>query len=164
MLVTSSCGSGTPTSRAYTDSDGRFSFDLGRSSSPIMDVQNSSGAGSNRRDLTGCELRAVATGFSSDAIDLSGRRILESPEVGTIVLRRLEGVVGSVFSATTLNGRKDAREAFKKGRALAEEKRYDDALGEYGKAVQIAPEFSVARFELGLVRQIMNRSSEAEEA
>ena len=165
VLVTSSCGAGPPMSQSYTDSDGRFSFDLGRSSSPVMDVRNASGAGgSSRRDLTGCELRAVATGFASDAIDLSGRRVLESPEVGIIVLRRLEGVVGSTFSATTLLARKEVRETYQNGRELARDKKYEEAIHEYRKAVSSEPRFAAAWFELGLMHQALNRPREAEEA
>jgi len=164
VMVTGQCSSGSPMPQGYTDSHGRFSFQLGRSSSPIMDVRNASGAGSDRRDLTGCELHAVAPGFTSDGIDLSGRRVLESPEVGIIVLRRREGVVGSTFSATTLLARREVREAYEKGRELAKEKRYDEAIAEYEKAVRSQPQFAAAWYELGLVHQIQNRPGEAEEA
>lgn len=169
VIVTRSCG-GRPIPQGYTDSNGRFSFEMGRNPSTMMDVQNSGatvsslGGGFNPSNLQGCELRAVATGFSSDAIDLSGRRLLESPDVGVIVLRRLEGVVGSVFSATTLLARKEVREAFEKGRELARKQKYDEAIGEYEKAVRSEPRFAAAWFELGLVHQIQNHPREAEEA
>jgi Flp pilus assembly protein TadD len=170
VLVARVCGGGPPIPQGYTDSNGRFSFDLGRSTSPIMDVQNtraitsSGSSGFNQGELMGCELRAIAHGFTSDAVDLSGRRLLENPDVGTIVLRRLEGVVGTVFSATTLLARKEVRGAYEKGRELARKKKYDEAIGEYEKAVRSEPRFAAAWYELGLVHQIQNRPREAEEA
>jgi tetratricopeptide (TPR) repeat protein len=169
-MVTRSCGGGQPVPQGYTDSEGRFSFELGRNASSIMDVQNplatspSGTGGFSVSDLSGCELRAMATGFTSDAIDLSGRRLIESPDVGVIVLHRLEGVVGSVFSTTTLLARKEVREAFEKGRELARKREYDEAIAEYERAVRSQPRFAAAWFELGLVHQMQNRPREAEEA
>lgn len=170
VMVAQSCGGGRPVPQGYTDSDGRFSFEVGRNASSMMDVQNpfatapSGLGGSSQGDLTGCELRAIATGFTSDAIDLGGRRLLESPDVGTIVLRRLEGVVGSTFSATILLAREEVREAYEKGRELARKKEYDEAIEAYEKAVRSQPRFAAAWFEMGLVHQIQNHSRQAEEA
>jgi Flp pilus assembly protein TadD len=170
VMVAQACGGGRPIPQGYTDSNGRFSFEVGRHAASMMDVQNPFAAapsglgGSSQGDLTGCELRAMATGFTSDAIDLGGRRLLESPDVGTIVLRRLEGVVGSTFSATTLLARKEVREAYEKGRELAGKKEYDEAIEAYREAVRSQPRFAAAWFELGLVHQIQNHAREAEEA
>ncbi len=170
VMVVRACGGRRPIPQGYTDSDGRFSFEVGRNASSMMDVQNpfatapSGLGGSSQGDLTGCELRAVATGFTSDAIDLGGRRLLESPDVGTIVLHRLEGVVGTAFSATTLLARREVREAYEKGRERARKKEYDKAIEAYEEAVGSQPRFAAAWFELGLVHQIQNRPREAEEA
>lgn len=170
VMVTQSCDGGPPLPQGYTDSNGRFSFEVGHNVSAMMDVQNAvpndltGSGGVTRGDLTGCELRAVAVGFSSSVVDLGGRRLLESPNVGTIVLRRLEGVVGTIFSATTLHARKDARKAFEKGRALAKEEKFDEAVDEYERAVRIQSSFAAAWFELGLVQEALRRTGEAEEA
>jgi tetratricopeptide (TPR) repeat protein len=114
--------------------------------------------------MNGCELSAAATGYSSDVVDLSERRLLDSPDVGTIVLHRLEGVNGSVFSATTLLAKKDARKGYERGRERAQKQEYDEAAREYEKAVRVAPRFAAAWYELGLVRQMQGHLDEAKKA
>jgi Flp pilus assembly protein TadD len=165
--IVRSCRGGAAVPLGFTDAQGRFSFRAGSDPSAMMDVRNSLGAdpfAGGYHDMMGCELRAVATGFSSDAIDLGSRRLLESPHVGTIVLRRLEGVLGSIFSDTTLRARKDARNAYEKGRARAQKQKYDEAVREYEKALRVAPRFAAAWHELGLVHQIRGRFDEAKKA
>ena len=162
-----SCGGGGGVPLGFTDADGRFSFGAGGDPSAMMDVQNSVGgdpSAGGYHDLMGCELRAVATGFSSDAINLGSRRLLDNPHVGTIVLRRLEGVLGSIFSDTALRATKDARNAYTKGRARVQERKYDEAVREYEKALRVAPHFAAAWFELGLVHQIQGHFTEAKAA
>jgi len=165
--IVRSCGGKAPVPQGFTDAEGRFSFEVGRSLSPLMDVQNQLGGDpfqSGYPDLTGCELRAVATGYSSDAVDLSSHRLLDSPDVGTIVLKRLDGVRGSVFSTTTLRAKEEARKAFEKGRDLGRKQKYDEAVQEYEKALRGAPGFAAAWFELGLVHQIQGHLEEAKKA
>jgi tetratricopeptide (TPR) repeat protein len=118
----------------------------------------------NPRDLTGCELRIQVPGFYPAARDLSGRRVMDNPDVGTLVLRRLPGVQGSIFSSTTLQARKEARTALEKGRKLVLAQKLDEARKEYEKAVRIAPGFASAWFELGLVHQMQNRIADARKA
>jgi tetratricopeptide (TPR) repeat protein len=151
----------------FTNAKGDFSFGSGTSPIAKMDVQNSFGAdpfGSGFEDMNGCELSAAATGYSSDVVDLSERRLLDSPDVGTIVLHRLEGVHGSVFSATTLLAKKDARKGYERGRERAQKQAYDEAAREYEKAVRAAPRFAAAWYELGLVRQMQGQLEEAKTA
>ena len=166
VLVQRTCdGRGIP--QGYTDTRGHFSFEVGRNPSAALDAQNQIfevQANANARDLTGCELRVQLPGFYPAARDLSGRRILDSPDVGTLVLRRLPGVQGSIFSLTTLQARKDARAAFEKGRALGRDKKLDEALKEYEKAIRIAPGFAAAWFEMGLVHQMLSHAADARKA
>ena len=187
VLVLRACDEGRPVPLGYTGARGRFSFELGRNESLAVDAQNPMaadpfgspgvmgirgpvqpdvplGEGRNQRDLTGCELRVQVPGFYPAARDLSGRRVMDSPDVGTLVLRRLPGVQGSVFSATTLQARKEARTAFEKGRTLGQSNKLDDALKEYERAVRIAPGFAAAWFELGLVHQMLNHTADARKA
>jgi tetratricopeptide (TPR) repeat protein len=186
VLVQRAC-EGRVVPQGYTDSRGHFSFELGRNPQVALDAQNpmaadsfgfpgasrfpglarpadGTDAGLNQRDLTGCELRVQLPGFYPAARDLSGRRILDSPDVGTLVLRRLPGVEGSVFSPTILQARKDARAAFEKGRGLARTRKLEEARKEYEKAVKIAPGFAPAWFELGLVHQMLNQTQDARKA
>jgi tetratricopeptide (TPR) repeat protein len=167
--VVRSCGRATPVPLGFTDAEGHFSFSFGFGGDPTatMGAQNPFSAdafASGYHDMTGCELRAVAPGFSSDAIDLGGRRLLESPNVGKITLRRLEGVHGTVFSYTILHARKDARGAYEKARARAKEEKFDEAIDEYEKAVRAEPGFAAAWFELGLVHQIQGDLDDAKTA
>lgn len=170
VMVMLSCHGGRPLPQGYTDSNGRFSFEVGHNVSAMMDVQNavpndlSGSGGVSRSDLTGCDLRAEAAGFASNVIDLSGRRLLESPNVGTLELKKLEGVVGTAFSAMTRHARQDARKAYEKGRALAKEEKFDEAVDEYERAVRIEPLFAAAWFELGRVHHDLRRTDEAEDA
>ncbi|MFN0171173.1 MAG: hypothetical protein ACKV22_32555, partial [Bryobacteraceae bacterium] len=90
---------GTPRPEGYTDSKGRFSFQLGQNQSMFSDASyggandgfgggndpfgqqrggssmgssgGSGGRGPSERDLMGCEIRAVLPGFRSESVPLS---------------------------------------------------------------------------------------------
>ncbi len=172
---------------AYTDSKGRFSFQLGQNRGMMADASVSSAAdsgfgggqggiggmgGSSRggmnpsggiseRDLMGCELRAVLAGFRSEPVNLGGRRAFDNPDVGTLILRRLANVEGTTISATSLNAPKDAKKAFEKGRDLLKKKKSPEAQKEFEKAVAAYPKYATAWFELGLLQQQQNMTDEA---
>ncbi|MCX6634869.1 MAG: hypothetical protein NT090_07275, partial [Acidobacteria bacterium] len=116
---------------AYTDSKGRFSFQLGQNMNVMPDAsvgssadsgvfggssrtQAGGGSGLSERDLMGCELRANLPGFRSEVVNLAGRRVMDNPDVGTIILKRLANVEGMTISATTALAPKDARKSFDK--------------------------------------------------
>ncbi len=175
---------GQPRPEAYTDSKGRFSFQLGQNTSLIADASvntaadfpadsRSGGSSSSpfgrmrtfsERDLIGCELRASLPGYRSDVVPLAGRRLMDNPDVGTIVLRRLGHVEGTTISATTLAAPKDARKAYEKGREAARKKKFDEALKHFQKAVQLYPQYAAAWYELGFIHQQQNRKEQAREA
>jgi len=164
VLVQRLCAGQPPRAEAYTNASGQFTIELGRDSTAGLDAEfGASGAG-DTRDLAGCELRADLTGYSSDAIDLGARRVMDNPNVGAIVLRRLEGVTGSVFSRTALQASREARRAFEKGHRLARDEKLDEAREEYEKAVRLAPGFATAWYELGLVHEMQKRVEEARTA
>ena len=156
----------------YTDSKGRFQFELGRNSSMMADASTAGGAGMpgvpggrsggfgtqggrgiSERDLMGCEIRAVLPGYRSDAINLAGRRVMDNPEVGMIVLHRLGNVEGFTWSATTGMAPKDAKKAFDKARDYSKKNKVAEAQKELEKAVQVYPKFAVAWFELGILQE-----------
>ncbi|MEX2264854.1 MAG: tetratricopeptide repeat protein [Bryobacteraceae bacterium] len=179
---------GQPRPEAYTDSKGRFSFQLGQNMSMMADASVSSAAdggfgntnpgfgggpsrggmmntrGISERDLMGCELRAVLPGFRSEIVNLSGRRAFDNPDVGTIVLRRLANVEGTTISATSLNAPKDARKAFDKGRDRLKKKKDAEAQKEFEKAVAVYPKYAAAWFELGRLYQKQDKIEEARNA
>ena len=169
----------------YSDTKGRFNFQLGQNQGMMPDASMSSmgeampgtsqrsGSGNmmgtgrggfNERDLTGCELRANLPGFRSEAVNLSGRRALDNPDVGTIILHRLAKVEGFTFSATTAYAPKDAKKAYEKGSQLIKKKKLDEAEKELQKAVDSYPKFAVAWYELGTVYQQQKKLPEAKEA
>ncbi|MCL5742805.1 MAG: tetratricopeptide repeat protein, partial [Acidobacteria bacterium] len=167
---------------AYTDSKGRFSFQLGQNMNVMADASVGSmndpmgdfgrtpgspgrpGRQVTERDLMGCELRASLAGYRSDVVMLNNRRFLDNPDVGTIILHRMGNVEGTTISATSLEAPKDARKAFDKGRDAIKKKKFAEASKQLEKAVEIYPKYAVAWYELGLVRQQQNQVEPAREA
>jgi tetratricopeptide (TPR) repeat protein len=177
------CGA-TVRPEGYTDTKGRFNFQLGQNQGMMADASMSSlgdsmgpgmpsrggggmmggRGGFNERDLSGCELRATLPGFRSEVVNLSGRRALDNPDVGTIILHRLAKVEGFTFSATTAYAPKDAKKAYEKGTQLVKKKKLDEAEKELQKAVDSYPKFAAAWYELGTVYQQQKKFTEAKEA
>lgn len=179
------CG-GNPRPEGYTDSKGRFSFQLGQNQGMLADASIGGGpdsfpgaagrsgmggmggmnsmGGIRERDLMGCELRAVLPGFRSELVNLSGRRFMDNPDVGTIVLRRLANVEGLTLSATSLAAPKDAKKAFEKGRELAKKNKLPEAQKELEKAVTVYPKYANAWSDLGRVHEMQNHTEEARTA
>ncbi|MCC6389255.1 MAG: tetratricopeptide repeat protein [Bryobacterales bacterium] len=181
---------GNPRPEAYTDTKGRFSFQLGQNAAVMADasVSNTSGdvfgpnspgmggmggtrgmggstrGGISERDLMGCELRASLAGYRSESVNLGGRRSMDNPDIGVIILRRLANVEGLTFSATSAMAPKDARKAFEKGREQARKKKYPEARKELEKAVTIYPKFANAWQDLGRVLESMDQPAEAKKA
>ena len=173
---------GQPRPEAYTDSKGRFSFQLGQNTNLIADASVNTAAdplgdplgrtqrgsfGQGRtlseRDLIGCELRAVLPGYRSDLIPLAGRRLMDNPDVGTIILRRLGKAEGTLISATTLAAPKDARKAYEKGMEAIRKKKFDEARKQFEKAVTVYPQYALAWYELGRISQQQNNREKARE-
>jgi tetratricopeptide (TPR) repeat protein len=179
---------GVARTEQYTDSKGRFNFQLGQNQGVFQDASQSSsdglgggglgggmpgqrmpgmggiggmGAGISERDLVGCEIRASLPGFQSSVVQLAGRRSLDNPDLGTIILRRLAKVDGFTFSATTGMAPKDARKAFEKGMQAGKKKKWSDAEKELMKAVTTYDRFAVAWYELGTVYQAQGKFEEA---
>ncbi len=185
VLIERVC-SGAPRPEGYTDTKGRFSFQLGQNAGMFADAStsgndpvfgNSPGmGGGNPRSaggfgnmggqnrLMGCDLRASLPGFRSESIDLSQRRYMDNPDVGTIVLRRLAKVEGYTFSATSAFAPKDARKAYEKGRDLVKKQKWAEAEKEFQKAVDTYPKFAAAWSDLGNVLQAESKMDEARKA
>jgi tetratricopeptide (TPR) repeat protein len=105
------------------------------------------------QNLMGCELRAMLPGYRSDAVNLSGRRMFDQPDVGTIILHRLANVEGTTISATTLMAPKDARKAYEKAREALRKGKTADAQKELDKAVTAYPQFAAAWNDLGMLHE-----------
>ncbi|MEO8663132.1 MAG: tetratricopeptide repeat protein [Bryobacteraceae bacterium] len=178
ILIERTCG-GTARPEGYTDSKGRFSIELGRNSQMYADASTSSpsdmlstGPNNNpgggrmitERDLMACELRASLVGYRSDIVQLAGRRTLDNPEVGTIILHRLANVEGYTISATTQMAPKDAKKAYEKGLDQMKKNKLAEAKVSLEKAVEGYPKYAVAWNELGRIHEADNNMEEARKA
>lgn len=170
---------GTPIAEAYTDSKGGFSFQVGQrmgmmpdasmgntgeegrgSAFPNSPGRNGSG-GVSERDLMSCELRASIPGYRSTIVSLVGRRSLDNPDVGTIILRRLGDVSGFTTSATSLMAPKDAKKSLEKARNALKKNKLPEAQKELELAVNLHPKYAEAWYELGRVQVIQTNNDGA---
>jgi len=182
------CG-GAPRALGYTDQKGRFSFQIGLTASVMQDASEGGtglpgtnrismgagamgaiggmGAGPSRTpnmpdmQLANCDLRAVLAGFRSDSVGVGPRRLMDDPDVGTIVLHRLANVEGSAISLTSLQAPNEARRAYQRGLQEVRKAKLAEAGKEFRKAVDIYPNYAVAWYELGRIQQ---RNGETEPA
>ncbi len=169
-------GRGMPVPEAYTDSKGRFSFQVGQrmgmmpdasmgslNDDPFASRQAGGGRSMNQnqprvteRELNGCEIRASLPGFRSTVVNLAGRRSLDNPDIGTIILRRLGDVSGFTTSATSMMAPKDAKKALEKARGLLKKNKVPEAQKELESAVSLHPKYAEAFYELGRLRVMQN--------
>jgi len=177
--------------QAYTDSKGRFSFQVGQQGHILMDASVSSAGSSGgpfgqqpgmgggtgfpsggssgslgSMDMMGCELRASLGGFRSENVVLSRRSMFDNPDVGTILLRRLANVQGTAISFTTLNAPKEAKKSFERAQKSLQQKnpKHAEIAKDLEKAVQIYPEFASAWYMLGEARLTLKDENGAREA
>lgn len=178
---------GAPRAQAYTDMKGRFSFQIGQTAGVMQDASEesagvpgtssaatgiSNGVGPTQpaqRDapdvlLANCDLRAVLSGFRSDTVSLGLRRVMDDPNVGTIVLHRLSNVEGSAVSLTSLEAPKDARRAFNKAVQELKKGNTANAAKELHKAVEGYPNYAAAWCELGRLQQESGDAGQALES
>jgi Flp pilus assembly protein TadD len=163
---------------------GHFSFDLSpRPSAAFLDASVGSNdannvnpfarvpqgeyrAGGEQVDLSGCEVRPNLPGFVSDRIRLGLRRALDRPDIGTIVVKRREGVVGSTVSFTALAAPKKARKAYAKAEKelRKEKKNMAKVRKELEKAIQVYPKYAAAWHLLGMIRMADQEEEGARQA
>ncbi|MCU1337389.1 MAG: repeat-containing protein [Bryobacterales bacterium] len=182
------CSSNSVRPEGYTDSKGHFSFNLGQNNAIFADASTgnfsepgqqggfSSSMSSNSGATGGmgnsnpdsaywdCEIRARLPGYRSDTISLAGRRMLDSPDIGTIVLYPLSKIEGLTASATSSQAPKDARKAYEKGLDNVKKNKPDQAELEFRKAVQIYPKYAAGWLELGKALERREHYPEAREA
>ncbi len=151
----------------YTDSHGEFQFELGRNQERDASQDDSDrmvttraarsmeGASGIRYD--GCELRAALPGFISSMVSMRVENDANVVHVQPIVLTRMGGVEGSTISMTSMAAPKEARNAYEKGRKAGGEKKFDVALKELNKAVEIYPQYAVAWSLMGEIHRLQNQ-------
>lgn len=178
---------GSPRPQGYTDSKGRFSFQLGSNQNMIADASSTGSgpfgtrgggntpssmsstgsmnrSGMDERSLSGCELRAALPGYRSEPVTLAGRRFMDNPDIGTIILHRIGNVEGTTISMTSMMAPKDAKKAYEKGREAARKQKWEDARSQLEKAVELYPKYASAWYELGAVHEQSQRAAEARKA
>ncbi|MCY4586881.1 MAG: tetratricopeptide repeat protein [Bryobacterales bacterium] len=145
-----------------TNSKGAFSVDLNNPHNTFRDASvggassrirfRSSGLG--RVNLSGCQLLAELGGYQADPIHLDTRSVFDNPDVGTMVLRRLDGVEGMSISFTSLSAPKKARKAYDKASREMQknEPNLQKAEKELETAVGLHSEYATAWNMLGRVR------------
>jgi Flp pilus assembly protein TadD len=187
VLIERTC-SGRRIPEGYTDSKGRFSFEVGRNANLIPDASmgsystnpigsnpwggsaggltNAQGApgGMSERELTGCDLRAQLPGYRSTKVELTGRRMFDNPDVGTIVLTKIGNVEGLTISMTSLEAPKKAKKAYSNGMKNAKRKKWDKATVEFEKAVAEYPEYAEAWYALGQIYEGTQKADQARNA
>lgn len=164
---------------AFTDRKGQFSFPWGEAAGitagdasqsnspggprfPANEIgQNPAaqppgigiGPGGNAAAMTGCELRAAASGYRSEVVSLdSNRASFNSYDVGTIVLHRTGDAEAPPVSATSLKAPSNARRAFDKGLEALGKGKSPDAEKDFEKAVSLYPQYAEAWLDLGKLR------------
>src|ERR1019366_10669254 len=128
---------GSPHGEGYADSKGYFSIELGARNGVIQDASEytptrnwntssvtgatttSGPTGSSQsleRKYMGCDLQAKLAGYRSQTVPLAGRRPMDDPNVGTILLHRNgPAAEGKTISAATLAAPKEAEQLYDNG-------------------------------------------------
>ncbi len=187
------CSANNGKPQGYTDSHGSFSINLGQNNFMFADAStssfgdigepggfNQSGFGRNSSGSSnmpgamnsvnqdsaywGCDIRARLPGYRSESLSLAGRRMLDNPDIGAILLYPIAGIQGLVASATSGQAPKDARKAYEKGVNAKKKNKPDQAEQEFRKAVQIYPRYAEAWLELGKILEQRDHNQEAREA
>ena len=166
-------------SEGYTDSKGYFGIELGARNGMINDAsengsfnvpgsslssQQGSSMGSfggmetSDRKYMSCDLQAKLVGYRSQSVSLAGRRPMDDPNVGTILLHRM-GVQeeGRTVSAISLAAPKDAKKAYEKGLDANKKKKPEDAQKNFEKAVELYPKYATAWYELGMLQMAQKK-------
>ncbi|MGA2147349.1 MAG: tetratricopeptide repeat protein [Bryobacteraceae bacterium] len=112
---------------------------------------NGLGGGVTDRRLTNCDLRARLGGYRSQSISLTGRRPMDNPDVGVILLHKDSGEGATTVAASSLAAPKDARKAFDKAQDLMQKGKVNDAYKNYQKAVSLYRGYAAAWCEMGRI-------------
>src|SRR5664279_2194354 len=173
VIIETVCN-GSTHAQGYTDSRGYFAIELGARNGVIQDASETTSRGrwnasgmtgtsattgplgssqSSERKYMGCDLQAKLGGYRSQTGALAGRRPMDDPNVGTILLHRNgPAEEGQTISAVSLAAPKDATKAYDKGLDAIKKKKFDDARKSFEKAVEAYPKYATAWYELGMLQ------------
>jgi tetratricopeptide (TPR) repeat protein len=159
--------------QGYTDVKGTFQFqldqnvgfqDASENLTGIFETNpptNSQAVDAMKLKYQGCEIRAVLSGFLSSAAPLRLQGSTWQYDLGTIFLKRTEGVTGTTISASSYAAPGEARHDYEKGRKDFDKGKFPDAEKELSKAVKIYPGFAAAWSLLGDIHQQQKRLDQA---
>ena len=162
--------------QVYATGQGDFSMQMGSIVNSFVDASGDPGLrdgtpsratqmGIPRRELMNCELRASAAGFHAARIHLVDlTATFGSLDVGSIVVQRATKIQGTTVNAAIYRTPKNARQAYEKGLAAANNGKLANARTYFEKAVQIYPKFANAWFELGTVLRKQKETDAARSA
>ncbi len=154
VAVAAKCGE-TSAREGLSDKRGRFS----------LSVPAPPGAGrSIGAGQADCEVHVLSPGYRAAAVELHGRRPMDNPDIGTIVLHPAEDVQGTMVSISSLAAPKDARKALEKAGKLSHGQKWDAARKQLEKALGLYPKYALAWYELGLLHQRTGRMDDARRA
>lgn len=161
----------------YTDSRGYFNIRLGdmwkvipdasvntvnitgtgRSSTRALRQPGSMGSSGyfSERELAGCEIKAVLPGYQSQAVQLAGRRLVDNPDVGILILKPLRRATGSTVNIHALSIPKEAERDYEKGVEALRKTKWKDAQKQFEKAVKEYPQYAAAW--AGLAQALINQ-------
>lgn len=174
VVIERSCSVSDSRAEGYTDTEGRFSLQLGTANS-IVTAPSASNSGVGQPNLlqqggdTGarlwaCELRASLAGYISTTVSLAGHHSSDSPDVGYIVLRRLEKTPGLAMSATSALAPEASRRAFQDGMRAIRDRNWKSAEKSLTKAVEVYDRHAEAWYQLGRVYRQRKKPEQAREA
>lgn len=143
---------------------GKGAIDATRGAAEAMNVPQANHLGVV--DLANCVVRADLAGYKSTQIQLSRRSMFDSPDVGELVLSRLEGIRGHALSPTISTAPKKAVQSYEWAVKEANKPRSDlqRMATRLEAAVSEDPGFSAAWDLLGQVRLALNLTQDAIEA
>jgi len=173
VIIETVCN-GSTHAQGYTDARGYFAIELGARNGVIQDASEFGSRGNwgvsgmtgtsttpgppgssqtAERKYMGCDLQAKLGGYRSQTVPLAGRRPMDDPNVGTILLHRNgPAEEGKTISAVSLAAPKDAKKAYEKGLDAIKKKKFDDAQTSLEKAVEAYPNYATAWYELGMLQ------------
>src|SRR2546421_2097412 len=163
--------------QVYASPHGDFTMQLGSRADSFLDASgdpaSQSGAarknsdmGIPRRELANCELRASASGFHSNVINLMGltSTLDRDIDVGAIVVQRAGKIDGMTLDATPYKAPRDASKAYEKGLEAERNGKLANARKYFEQAVELYPKYANAWFQLGTVLQKENQNEAARKA
>ncbi len=150
----------------HTDSKGQFTLVVQRSVL-ARGAATELNSKTTESDWSNCELRAEASGYRSEKLQLMGEHLGGILKVGTIVLHPIalaSAGEGFAISATTLAAPDKAKKDFQKGQEQAKKGKWAAAGDYFRRAVQTYPRYALAWLELGRAQMQQQNFMEAQQS